>query len=154
MNRKLTLKDLGAENCNNLLQPMRCPCGCGNWGEIVIGDTEDNNVFTLAETLLQNVECDYAWIFIIEDWAVSGAYTHEDGIQYFTNAVSSEEGIVDFEQQVEFARAMIEDIDPCCIGVLQHTKDNCFRVVMENVYDRRVIKSIKVKKKRRSPYLN
>ena len=154
MNRKLTLKDLGAEHCNNLLYPVRCQCGCGNWGEIVIMDTEENNVFTLADALLEDIECEHAWIFIIEDCAVSGAYTFGDTIQYFTN-VASEENVVDFEKQVEFAKAMIEDIDPCCIGVIQHTRDGRFRIVMEDIYDRNVIKGVKLKRKKKpKTYLN
>lgn len=142
MNRKLTLKDFGAENCDNLLMPIQCPCGCGNYGEIVINDTEESNVFSLAGSLLEDIECCHAWIFVIEDWAISGAYTTEDDngeqiIQYFTTAVDENDHIIDFEHQVEFAKAMIEDIEPHCIGVLQQTENGTFRVVTDKIYDRR-----------------
>lgn len=160
MNRKLTLKDLGAENCINLLQPVRCECGCGGYANMIIKDEEDYNVFTVASSLLADTDCCHAWIFVIEDWAISGAYTTEndDGeqiIQLFTTAVDANDHLVDFEHQVEFAKALIKNIEPHCIGVLQHTGDGTFRVVMEDVYDRRVIKGVKAKrKKRKNPYLN
>lgn len=153
MNRRLTLKDLGAEICNNLIEPIQCSCGCGNWGKIFIDDTEENNVFTVAGAFLEDLICDNAWIFIIEDWAVSGAYMTEDGIQYFTTAVSENEVVFDFEQQVEFAKAMIKEYKPYCIGVLQHTKDGLFRVVAEDIYDRWLVKGVKIKRKPRC-YLN
>ena len=159
MNRKLTLKDLGAENCINLLQPVRCECGCGGYGNIIIKDEEDYNVFTVAGSLLADTDCCHAWIFVIEDWAISGAYTTEDEegeqiIQYFTTAVDENDHIIDFEHQVEFARAMIEDIEPHCIGVLQHTGDGTFRVVMEDIYENKRVFKVKAKKKKRNPYLN
>lgn len=155
MNRKLTLKDLGAEHCVNLLQPIRCECGCGGYGNIIIKDEEDYNVFTVAGSLLADTDCCHAWIFVIEDWAISGAYTTEDDegeqiIQYFTTAVDENDHIIDFEHQVEFAKSMIEDIEPHCIGVLQHRGDGLFRIVMEDIYDRKVVKA----KRRKNPYLN
>lgn len=159
MNRKLTLKDLGAENCVNLLQPIRCECGCGGYGNIIIKDEEDYNVFTVAGSLLADTDCCHAWIFVIEDWAISGAYTTEDDdgeqiIQYFTTAVDENDHIIDFEHQVEFAKSIIEDIEPHMIGVLQHTKDNCFRVVTDEIYDRQIIKGVKIKKRKPKTYFN
>lgn len=136
MDRKLTLKDLGAENCINLLEPMMCPCGCGHYIEIVINDREDDNVFTLANALLEEIDCNHAWIFIMEGWAVSGAYTSDDGIQYFTTAITeNEKPFTDFNERVELVKSIVEDVEPHCIGVLQHTKDNCFRIVTDKIYD-------------------
>ena len=93
MNKKLTLKDLGAENCINLLQPIKCECGCGGYANTVIGDDEDCNVFTVAGSLLEDTDCTHAWIFVMEGRSVSGACTVEDEngdkcIQYFSTAVS------------------------------------------------------------------
>lgn len=135
MNRKLTLKDLGAENCINLLKPVRCDCGCGGYANMVIKDEEDYNVFTVAGSLLSETDCEHAWIFILEDWIVSGACTTDEGIRYFSTA-GTREPFTSLEEQIEFVRGLIEDIQPHMIGVLQHTKDNCFRVVTERVYDR------------------
>ena len=60
MNKKLTLKDLGAENCINLLQPIKCECGCDEYANIVIKDEEDYNVFTVAGSLLEETDCKHA----------------------------------------------------------------------------------------------
>ena len=137
MSRKLTLKDLGADNCINLLQPIKCECGCGGYSNIVIKDEEDYNVFTVAGSLLAETDCNHAWIFILENWIVSGAYTSDDGVQYFTTAIpENEEPIVDFDEQVEFVKSLIKDIQPHCIGVLQQTESGTFRVVTDRVYDR------------------
>lgn len=137
MDRKLTLRDLGAEKCINLLQPMKCPCGCGNYVEIVINDNENDNVFTIAKALLEETDCNHAYIFILEGWAVSGANTSDDGIKYFTTAIpENEEPLTDFNERVELVKSIIKDVKPHCIGVLQHTKDNCFRVVTDKIYDR------------------
>ena len=145
MDRKLTLKDLGAENCINLLKPMKCECGCGGYANLIIKDEEDYNVFTVAESLLSDTDCEHAWIFILEDWIVSGACTTENGIQYFSTA-GKREPFVNLEEQVEFVKGLIEDIQPHCIGVLQQTENDTFRVVTDKVYDRRVIKNVKDKK--------
>lgn len=135
--KKLTLKDLGADKCINLLQPVRCDCGCGGYAEMIIKDEEDYNVFTVAGSLLSETDCNNAWIFIMEDWIVSGACTSEDGIQYFTTAIpENEEPITDFDEQVEFVKSIIEDVKPHCIGVLQQTETGNFRVVADRVYDR------------------
>lgn len=135
--KKLTLKDLGAQDCINLLNPIKCPCGCGGYAEIVIGDDESDNVFSVAGSLLEDVDCGNAWIFIMESWAVSGAYTTEDGIQYFSTAIPENEvPIADLDEQIELIKNIINDVRPHCIGVLQQTDDGTFRVVMDKVYDR------------------
>lgn len=145
MNKKLTLKDLGAEKCINLLKPMKCECGCGGYANLIIKDEEDYNVFTVAGSLLSDTDCEHAWIFILEDWIVSGACTTENGIQYFSTA-GKREPFVNLEEQVEFVKGLIEDIQPHCIGVLQQTENGTFRVVTDKVYDRWVIKNVKGKK--------
>ena len=136
MNRKLTLRDLGAEKCINLLKPMKCECGCGGYANMIIKDEEDYNVFTVAGSLLSDTDCEHAWIFILENWIVSGACTTENGIQYFSTA-GKREPFVNLEEQVEFVKGLIEDIQPHCIGVLQQTDNGTFRVVTDKVYDRR-----------------
>lgn len=136
MNKKLTLRDLGAEKCINLLKPMKCECGCGGYANLIIKDEEDYNVFTVAGSLLSDTDCEHAWIFILEDWIVSGACTTENGIQYFSTA-GKREPFVNLEEQVEFVKGLIEDIQPHCIGVLQQTENGTFRVVIDKVYDRR-----------------
>lgn len=136
MNKKLTLRDLGAEKCINLLKPMKCPCGCGHYAEMVIGDGKDDNVFTVANALLEETDCNNAWIFIIENWAISGAYTSKDGIKYFTTAVpENEEPMIDFNERVEFVKEIITDAKPHCVGVLQQMESGGFRVVDKKVYD-------------------
>lgn len=138
MYRKLTLKDFGAEKCINLLQPMKCPCGCGHYSEIIIGDDESNNVFMLANALLEETDCNHAWIFVLENWAISGAYTTDDGIRYFSTAVpENEKPLTDFNERVEFVKSIIEDVKPHCIGVLQQTESGGFRIVTDKIYDRR-----------------
>ena len=137
MNKKLTLRDLGAQNCINLLKPPRCYCGCGGYAELIINDKEDDNVFTVAGSLLEETDCDNAWIFIMEGWAISGAHTSEDGIRYFTTAIpENEKPIMSFEEEVGFVKSLIEEVCPHCVGILQHTKDNCFRVVTDKIYDK------------------
>jgi hypothetical protein len=137
MKRKLTLRDLGAEKCINLLNPMKCECGCGGYANLIIDDKKDYNVFTVATSLLEETDCNNAWIFIIEDWAISGAYTSDKGIKYFSTAIpENKEPITDFNEQVELVKSIIEEAQPHCIGVLQHTKNGGFRVVADRVYDR------------------
>ena len=136
MNKKLTLRDLGAEKCINLLKPIKCECGCGGYANMIIKDEEDYNVFTVAGSLLSDTNCEHAWIFILENWIVSGACTTENGIQYFSTA-GKREPFVNLEEQVEFVKGLIEDIQPHCIGVLQQTENGTFRVVTDKIYDRR-----------------
>lgn len=136
MNKKLTLRDLGAEKCINLLKPMKCECGCGGYANLIIKDEEDYNVFTVAGSLLSDTDCEHAWIFVLEDWIVSGACTTENGIQYFSTA-GKREPFVNLEEQVEFVKGLIEDIQPHCIGILQQTENGTFRVVTDRIYDRR-----------------
>lgn len=140
--KKLTLKDLGADKCINLLQPVRCDCGCGGYAEMIIKDEEDYNVFTVAGSLLSETDCNNAWIFIMEYWAISGAYTTEDEngnhcIRYFSTAnTANEKPLTDFNERVEFVKDIIKDVKPHCIGVLQQTETGNFRVVADRVYDR------------------
>lgn len=149
MKKRLTLKDLGAEKCINLLQPVRCMCGCGGYAEIVIEDTKDNNVFTIAEALLEETDCKNAWIFIIENWAISGAYTSEDGIKYFTTATpENNEPVFDLREKVKIVRDIIDDVEPHCIGVLQQTNSGGFRVVDKTVYDGKEKKNGKTNNRR------
>lgn len=136
MNKKLTLRDLGAEKCINLLKPIKCECGCGGYANLIIKDEENYNVFTVAGSLLSDTDCEHAWIFILENWIVSGACTTENGIQYFSTA-GKREPFVNLEEQVEFVKGLIEDIQPHCIGVLQQTENGTFRVVTDRIYDRR-----------------
>lgn len=136
MNKKLTLKDLGAENCINLLQPMKCECGCGGYANLIIKDEEDYNVFTVAGSLLSDTDCEHAWIFILEDWIVSGACTTENGIQYFSTA-GKREPFTSIGEQVEFVKGIVRDVQPHCIGVLQQTENGTFRVITDRIYDRR-----------------
>lgn len=135
MYKKLTLKDLGAENCTNLLKPIKCECGCGGYANMIIKDEEDYNVFTVAGSLLSDTDCEHAWIFILEDWIVSGAFTTERGIRYFSTA-ETRKPFANLKEQVEFIRGLIKDIQPHCIGVLQKTRNGIFRVVTDRVYDR------------------
>ena len=158
MYKKLTLRDLGAESCINLLQPIRCECGCGGYANMIIKDEEDYNVFTVAGSLLEETDCTHAWIFIMEGWAVSGAYTAEDEngekcIQYFSTAIpENEEPITSFEEEVELVKSLIEEIEPHCIGILQMTEDGSFRIVDDEVYeDKRVVRA---KIRRINPYLS
>lgn len=138
MYKKLTLKDLGAKKCINLLQPMKCECGCGGYANLIIKDEEDYNVFTVAGSLLAETDCNNAWVFVIESWAVSGACTSDDGIKYFSTAIpENKEPIIDFDEQVKVVKSIIKDVQPHCIGVLQITEDGSFRVVTDKIYDRR-----------------
>lgn len=153
MYKKLTLRDLGAENCINLLQPMKCECGCGGYANLIIKDEEDYNVFTVAGSLLEETDCDHAWIFVMEGWAVSGAFTTEDGIQYFSTAIpENEEPIGSFEEEVELVKSLIEEIEPHYVGILQMTEDGSFRVVDEDVYEDRKVGRAKIR--RINPYLS
>ena len=136
MNKKLILRDLGAEKCINLLKPMKCECGCGGYANMIIKDEEDYNVFTVAGSLLSETDCEHAWIFILEDWVVSGAFTTEEGVRYFSTA-ETRKPFVNLKEQIEFVKGLIEDIQPHCIGVLQQTENGTFRVVTDKVYDRR-----------------
>ena len=137
MKRKLTLKDLNADKCINLLNPIMCECGCGHYAEIVIGDSEDNNVFTIANSLLAEEDCNHAWIFILESWAVSGAYTTNEGIRYFSTATpENDKAFTDLDEQIELVKDIIDDAKPHCIGVLQQTENGTFKVVMDSIYDR------------------
>ena len=136
MYKKLTLRDLGAEKCINLLKPMKCGCGCGHYANMIIKDEEDYNVFTVAGSLLSETDCEHAWIFILEDWIVSGACTTENGVQYFSTA-GKREPFANLEEQVEFVKGIVRDVQPHCIGVLQQTENGTFRVVTNRVYDRR-----------------
>lgn len=136
MNRKLTLKDFGAEKCINLLKPIKCECGCGGYANMIIKDEEDYNVFTVAGSLLQDTDCNHAWIFVIEDWAISGACTTDEGVRYFSTA-GKRQPFVNLEEQIKFVKELIREEQPHCIGILQHTEDNCFRVVTDRIYDRR-----------------
>lgn len=135
MYKKLTLKDLGAEKCINLLQPVRCGCGCGGYANMIIKDEEDYNVFTVASSLLSETDCEHAWIFVIKDWIVSGAFTTEEGIRYFSTA-GTRKSFVNLEEQIEFVKGLIEDVQPHCIGVQQQTGNGSFRIVANRVYDR------------------
>ena len=147
MNRKLTLRDLGAENCINLLQPIKCECGCGGYANMIIKNEEDYNVFTVAGSLLEETDCEHAWIFVMEGWAVSGAYTSEDGIKYFSTATpENETPIASFEEEVALVKSLIEDIEPHCVGVLQRTENDTFRVVSDEIYDKPKTKKVKVRK--------
>lgn len=153
MNRKLTLKDLGAENCINLLQPVRCECGCGGYGQIILETEQD--VVDLAGTFLGDEDCEHAYIFALTNGGICGAFTDEEGVHAFSMAsLNGDDLKMDFDEQIEFVKYMIREIEPHCIGVMQHTEDNRYRIVMEDVYDRKVIKGVKAKRKRRNPYLN
>ena len=150
MNRKLTLKDLGAENCINLLQPIKCECGCGGYGQIILEIKQD--VIDLAGTFLEDEECEHAYIFALTESGVCGAFTDEEGVHAFSMVSSNgEEFKMEFDEQVELVRDMIREIEPHCIGVMQHAEDNRYRIVMENVYDKHTSKKVKVR--RVNPYI-
>ena len=135
MNKKLTLKDLGAENCINLLQPMKCECGCGGYGQIVLETRQD--VVDLAGTFLEDEECEHAYIFALTNDGVCGAFTDEDGVHAFSMVSSNGDDFkMNFNEQVELVNDMVREIEPHCIGVMQHTENNRYRIVMETVYDR------------------
>lgn len=131
--KKLTLKDLNAGNCINLLKPVKCYCGCGGYGNLVL---EDEDIFGICRDILENEECEHAFMFIIEDWCVSGARTSEDGIEYFTTAVEENEPFYCMGEAVQFVKEMIKDVQPHCVGILQYVgEDNCYRVVTDEIYD-------------------
>ena len=133
--KKLTLADLGAENCINLLKPVKCDCGCGGYGNSIIEDENgEYNPFAFANMILENEECQHAFVFVISDWDVSGAFTSEDGIKFFTTA---ENGAFDnADDTVACVREMIKEFEPHCVGILQYTgSDNAYRVVTDVVYD-------------------
>lgn len=134
MNKKLTLKDLGADKCINLLQPIKCNCGCGGYGQAILETKQD--VVDLAGTLLGDEECEHAYIFMITNDDVRGAFTDENGVHAFVMVnPDGEEIAMCFKKQVELVKDMIKEIKPHCIGVFQHTENNRYRVVMETVYD-------------------
>lgn len=133
--KKLTLEDLGAEDCINLLKPVKCPCGCGGYANLIIVDEEGEfNPFAFATMVLENEECKHAFVFVISDWDVSGAFTCEDGIKYFTTVGN---GAFEYaDDTIACVRNMIEEFEPHCVGILQYTgSDNAYRVVDDVVYD-------------------
>lgn len=133
--KKLTLEDLGAEDCINLLKPVKCPCGCGGYANPIIVDEEGEfNPFAFATMVLENEECRHAFVFVISDWDVSGAFTCEDDIKYFTTVGN---GVFEYaDDAVACVRNMIEEFEPHCVGILQYTgSDNAYRVVDDVVYD-------------------
>lgn len=135
MNKKLTLKDLNAENCHNLLQPIKCECGCGHYSELVLKTNQD--IIDLAGSLLKDEDCEHAYIFALTEDNVCGAFTDENGIRAFTTVDSNgDECVMDFDEQIDLIKNMIASIEPHCIGVLQHTANDCYRIVMETIYDK------------------
>lgn len=136
MKKRLTLKDLGAEKCINLLQPIRCECGCGNYGELVLETTQD--VVDFAGTLLEDVDCEHAYIFALTRHGVAGAFTDESGVHAFIMADEHGDEIqMDFDEQIEVIKHIIQESEPHCVGCIQHTKNNRYRIVMETIYDRK-----------------
>ena len=135
MSKKLTLKDLGAEKCINMLQPIKCECGCGCYGLLILETKQD--VVDFAGTMLEEKDCEHAYIFAITNNDIRGAFTDEEGVHAFS--MVSKDGsdlTMSFEEQVELVKDMVEVIKPHCIGVIQHTEDNHYRIVMENIYDK------------------
>jgi hypothetical protein len=116
---------------------------------MIIKDEEDYNVFTVAGSLLSETDCEHAWIFILEDWIVSGAFTTEEGIRYFSTA-GTREPFTSLEEQIGFIKELIREEQPHCIGVLQHTEGDCFRIVTDRIYENRGAVNGK-KNKRMSP---
>lgn len=128
--KKLTLKDLGAESCINLLKPIKCDCGCGHYAYPILERHED--FCQMAGSLLEDVDCNAACIIILTKHQVYFSFKNENGINLFS---SSSEYKMDLDEQIEFAQEVIEEFAPHCIGIMQHKGENCYRTVMETIYD-------------------
>ena len=145
MFRRLTLKDFGAEKCVNLLQPIKNDHG--SYGYAILETKQD--VVNLAGTLLEDTDCSNAWIFMLMKHSICGAFTDEDGVHAFS--VSNQDGddmIMNLDDQIKYIKSVVKEQKPHCIGIMQNTEDNLYRVVMETIYDKRVIRNGKIKQRR------
>ena len=129
--KRLTLKDLHAKDCINLLEPMKCDCGCGGYLYPVFKGQDD--CIEAAGSLLDDIDCNHAMTFIMTDSNVIFAYKCEDGISVYSSDWSDE---FDLNDQIDFVAGIIEKIQPHCIGVLQSIGDGTYRIVTDEVYDR------------------
>lgn len=133
MNKKLILKDLGAENCVNMLQPIKC---CDDGYALAILETKQD-IVNMAGSLLEEQDCKHACVFVIRDNGITCAYTDEEGVSVFSiEPQNNENPIMDLDKQVEIVKDIIEEVEPHCIGVMQHTENNLYRTVMETIYDK------------------
>lgn len=134
MDRKLTLRDFNAHRYINLLSPIRCECGCGGYTEVMLPNATER--FAFASDLLMDVDCNNAMIIIISLWDVCGAITTEDDtIKVFSLGLDSGEPFESLDEQVYVIREFINEMQPHCIGILQCTEMNCYRVVTNRIYD-------------------
>ena len=129
MSRKLTLKDLGVEQGINLLRAPKYLYKCKYNIESILKC--DDNVMNIASDLLRGISYKNAWIFIISDYDISGAYTSGDGVRYFSTAVPKDEKINDLlSEKIKIIKSMIDEVKPSYIGVLQHIEKDYYRVVV------------------------
>lgn len=128
--RKLTLKDLHAEDCNNILKPVKCPCGCGGYIYPVFEGHQD--YIDAMASLLDEVECNNAIMIIMTDISVYFAHKGEEKINVFSLPKEYE---MNLDKQIDFVIEIIESFNPHCIGILQYRINDTYRIVMDEIYD-------------------
>lgn len=131
MCKKLTLKDFGASHCSNLLNPIKCDCGCGGYMEILLSGKKERLAF--ARDILESIDYGDGAVFIISFWDICGAILCDDGIAL----LESTEPCESLEGQVESIKRIIKELDLQSIGIFQYTEGNQYRVVTNRIYDRR-----------------
>lgn len=126
--KKLTLNNLGAGHCINLLKPIKCTCGCGGYTYPVLEGHKD--FIDIMGALLSDVECNAVSIIIMTRDKVYFSFKNERGINLF----ATDEGMPLWEQ-IETVKEIIDEFDPHCVGIFQHRGDDCYRPVVDYIYD-------------------
>ena len=120
---KLTFASCGLDKRNNMLQAPICPCGCGNYMNLVLKTKQD--LYDFMGMMLEDHECHHCAIFtLLKDGSAVVAIKIEDGIKIY--------GIDGKERSARKVIAEIqEDIQFHCYGLLKQVDEESYRIVMD-----------------------
>lgn len=122
---KTTFEYCGLDKENNFLQAPICPCGCGEYANIILKSDED--VFGFMYTMLEENECDHCAIFALKDnnHILLGMKIDGEIVCYTAKNNSFEHGYEDIFTGLQ------DKFEFHCYGLLEQVDEESYRIIME-----------------------
>lgn len=115
-----TFRSCGLEKQKNFLEAPMCPCGCGNYVNLVAKTKRE--LYDFIGATLHEYDCHYCAIFVLcKDGSAVMGVKQEDGITIYGIKENARREIADIEREFNFH----------CYGLLEQVDADSYKIIMD-----------------------
>lgn len=125
MMNKVTFECCGLDKENNFLQAPICPCGCGEYMNLIL--ESENDVYDFMCNMIEDNECEHCAIFTVKNNGNVLICEKINGKIQLLKSIGNpreenwKDVISDYQDWLEFH----------CYGLLEQVDEESYRIVME-----------------------